>query len=112
MHMELILRFDYGKLAPWVTRLDDGALRAVAGPNMVILRTSADVSGKDLTTVSDFPVSDGQTEWFMLSYFPSHLPIPKALNVEKSLEQTNAFWTQWTAKCLIEGPYEEAVNVR
>src|SRR5580704_4950474 len=110
VHMELILRFDYGKLAPWVTRLDDGALRAVAGPNMVILRSSADVSGKDLTTVSDFPVSAGQTEWFMLSYFPSHLPIPKALNVEKLLEQTNAFWTQWTAKCTYEGPYEEAVK--
>lgn len=110
MHMELILRFDYGKLAPWVTRLDDGALRAVAGPNMVILRSSADVSGKDMTTVSDFTVSADETEWFMLSYFPSHLPIPKALSAEKSLEQTNAFWTQWTAKCTYQGPYEEAVK--
>jgi hypothetical protein len=46
----------------------------------------------------------------MLSYFPSHLPIPKALSAEKSLEQTNAFWTQWTAKCTYQGPYEEAVK--
>ena len=110
MHMELILRFDYGKLAPWVTRLDDGALRAVAGPNMVILRTSAEVAGKDLTTVSDFTVTEGQSEWFMLSYFPSHLPIPKPLSPEKSLEQTNDFWSQWTAKCTYQGAYEEAVK--
>src|SRR5439155_9714354 len=37
--MELILRFDYGYVVPWVSRLDDGAWRAVAGPDMVVLRT-------------------------------------------------------------------------
>jgi hypothetical protein len=26
MRMELVLRFDYGSLVPWVTRLDDGTL--------------------------------------------------------------------------------------
>jgi GH15 family glucan-1,4-alpha-glucosidase len=110
MRMELILRFDYGKLAPWVTRLDDGALRAVAGANMVILRSSADIRGENLTTVSEFSVNEGETAWFILSYCPSHLPIPEALDVEKSLEKTDAFWTKWSAKCTYQGPYEDAVK--
>src|SRR5262245_54721251 len=32
MHTELILRFDYGSTVPWVTRMQDGRLLAVAGP--------------------------------------------------------------------------------
>ena len=110
MRMELILRFDYGKLAPWVTRLDDGALRAVAGPNMVILRSSVDVRGEDLTTVSEFAVNEGETSWFVLSHCPSHLPVPEAIDPEKALSETDTFWTKWTDKCTYQGPYEEAVT--
>ena len=38
MCMELVLRFGYGATTPWVTRLKDGAVRAVAGPDMAVLR--------------------------------------------------------------------------
>ena len=38
MRTELVLRFGYGAIVPWVTRLDDGTLRAIAGPDMVVLR--------------------------------------------------------------------------
>src|SRR5205809_6181253 len=34
MRTELILRFDYGRTVPWVSRLPDGTLRAIAGPDM------------------------------------------------------------------------------
>ena len=39
MRCELVLRFDYGSIVPWVTRLEDGTLEAVAGPDMAVLRT-------------------------------------------------------------------------
>ena len=39
MHTELVLRFGYGAIVPWVTRLDEHTLRAIAGPDMVVLRT-------------------------------------------------------------------------
>src|SRR5215475_204749 len=39
MCTELVLRFGYGAVVPWVTRLDDGRLRAIAGPDMVVLDT-------------------------------------------------------------------------
>jgi GH15 family glucan-1,4-alpha-glucosidase len=41
MRAELVIRLDYGSLVPWVTRLSDGTLRAVAGPDMLVLRTPA-----------------------------------------------------------------------
>jgi len=85
MPMELILRFDYGKPAPWVTRLNDGVLRAIAGPNMVTLRSSVDTRGEDLTTVSEFTTKEGETAWFVLSYCASHLPAPEAIEPEKGV---------------------------
>jgi hypothetical protein len=31
LHLDLVLRFSYGFIVPWVTRLEDGTLRAIAG---------------------------------------------------------------------------------
>ncbi len=56
MQTELILRFGYGAVVPWVTRLENGALRAIAGPDMVVLRTPVHLRGKDMTTVGEFTV--------------------------------------------------------
>jgi GH15 family glucan-1,4-alpha-glucosidase len=52
--MELTIRFDYGRSVPWVTRLEDGTMRAIAGPDMVALRTPAQLRGENLTTISEF----------------------------------------------------------
>src|SRR5215210_7745244 len=60
MHVELVLRFNYGATVPWVSRLPDGALQAVAGPDMVIVRATASLEGKDLTTISQFTVAAGE----------------------------------------------------
>ena len=57
MRMELVLRFDYGRTVPWVTRMDDGALRAIAGPDLVTLHTPAPIRGEDLKTVAEFDVA-------------------------------------------------------
>src|SRR5262245_1081350 len=59
MAMQLVLRFGYGQAVPWVTRLDDGSLRAVAGPDMVVLRTPTPLRGEGFTTVAEFSVSEG-----------------------------------------------------
>ena len=73
MRNEFILRFDYGSLVPWVTRMEDGGLMAVSGPDMVVLRTPVRLRGKDFTTIGDFRVSAGQTIPFVLTYSASHL---------------------------------------
>jgi GH15 family glucan-1,4-alpha-glucosidase len=109
MRMELILRFDYGRAVPWVTRLPDGALRAIAGPDMVVLRTPVAVAGKDLTTVAEFDVAAGQSVSFVLTHGPSHRPPPDAIDVEASLSGTETFWREWSAACRRDGEWQDAV---
>jgi len=67
MSTRLVLRFGYGSIVPWVTRLDDGTLRAVAGPDMAVLRTPVQLTGQNLTTVGEFTVVAGQTVPFVLT---------------------------------------------
>ena len=75
-HGELILRFGYGATVPWVTRVDDNSLRAIAGPDMVVMHSSVPSHGEDLKTVVDFTIGAGETVSFMLSYELSHRPAP------------------------------------
>ena len=110
MCMELLLRFGYGALTPWVTRLEDGTLRAVAGPDMVVLRTPASIRGENFKTVAQFALGKGATMPFTLSYGPSHLPVPKASDPERALEQCEKFWRDWTARTKTAGPHAEALK--
>jgi GH15 family glucan-1,4-alpha-glucosidase len=108
--MDLVLRFDYGSVVPWVTRAGDGTLSAVAGPDLVVLRTPAPLKGQDLSTVSEFDAVAGETTPFVLSYGPSHLPPPDAIDPRAALADTEAFWTAWRGKAHADGPYAEAVS--
>jgi GH15 family glucan-1,4-alpha-glucosidase len=109
MRTELILRFDYGRTVPWVTRLPDGGIRAVAGPDMVTLHASVDVHGEDLTTVGDFEVGAGEAVTFVLTHGPSHRPPPKAVDPESALEHTERFWSEWAARARPDGQWNDAV---
>ena len=110
MHTELILRFGYGGIVPWVTRLESGALRAIAGPDMVLLHTPVHVSGKDMTTVGDFTIARGETIPFLLTYSPSHLPAPQPVDPTNALAETETYWREWSAKCRPAGRWTEAVK--
>jgi pentatricopeptide repeat protein len=109
MAMEFILRFGYGAVVPWVTRLEDGTLRAIAGPDMVLLRTPVEVVGQNLTTVGDFQVTAGQTVPFVLTYAPSHLPPPSTPDAQAALEDTQAEWEDWSGHCRPAGHCAGAV---
>ena len=76
LRMELVIRFGFGTDIPWVKRTDDGALLAICGQDMTVLRTPAETRGEDMTTVADFAVGEGETIPFVLTYGPSHLPLP------------------------------------
>lgn len=110
MHMEFTLRFNYGKTVPWVYQTEDGCLRMIAGPDMVLLRTPAAVHGENLHTVADFVVREGQTVPFVLTYRASHLSPPRAIDPEKALEHTDAFWKEWTDRCTYEGPWRDQIE--
>jgi GH15 family glucan-1,4-alpha-glucosidase len=109
MRMELVLRFDYGRTVPWVTRMDDGALRAIAGPDLVTLHTPAPIRGEDLKTVADFDVAAGETMPFVLTHGPSNHKPARAIDPESALEDTEKFWTKWAARGKSRGEWDEAV---
>ncbi len=75
MSLELILRFGYGAIVPWVSRTEDGTWRAIAGPDMVTLRTPVNLVGENFTTTANFIVAEGQTIPFVLGYSPSNRPV-------------------------------------
>jgi GH15 family glucan-1,4-alpha-glucosidase len=102
---EFVLRFDYGRSIPWVTRMDDGALRAIAGPDMTVLRTGAPLRSEDLKTFNEFTLTEGQSEAFVLSYGPSFDGLPEAIDAEEALQNTVSFWEEWAAKAKLHGDY-------
>ena len=109
MRMELVLRFDYGRTVPWVTRMEDGALRAIAGPDLVTLHTPAPIHGEDLKTVADFEVASGETMSFVLTHGSSHVAPPEAIDPEAALKATEEFWTEWASRNKSRGEWDEAV---
>ena len=86
-HTELVVRFNYGATVPWVNRLDDGTINAIAGPERLVLRTPAALYGEDLKTVGEFTVEAGQSVPFVLSYGSSFQSPPPAIDPFKALER-------------------------
>ncbi len=109
MHTELVVRFDYGSLVPWVTRMEDGALRAIEGPDMVVLRTPVALHGDHLKTVGAFTVSEGETVPFVLTYGASHLAPPRALDPLNALAETETYWADWAKLVRPAKPWSEAI---
>ncbi|MFI4980983.1 MAG: glycoside hydrolase family 15 protein [Nevskiales bacterium] len=111
MRLDLALRFDYGSAVPWVTRLNHATgLRAIAGPDLVVLLSGVPLHGQRLTTVGDFVVAAGERVPFVLSHGLSYLPDPAAPNADTALRETAAFWTAWSARCTYNGEWREQVQ--
>ncbi len=109
IHMDLALRFEYGRVVPWVERFD-GGLRAIAGPDMAVFRTSAEHHGEDMKTVSDFTLGEGESLSFILTYGLSYEEPPPAIDAEKTLQEAEHFWRDWSGRCKSDGPYGDAVE--
>jgi GH15 family glucan-1,4-alpha-glucosidase len=109
LRMELVIRFGYGADIPWVKRTEDGALLAICGQDMTVLRTPVETRGQDMTTVAEFEVSEGEVVPFVLTYGPSHLPLPKPINPAQALQDTEGFWTDWCSRCTCEGESRDLV---
>jgi len=109
MRMELVIRFGMGADIPWVKRTEDGALLAIGGPDMTVLRTPIKLRGKDMTTVADFEVREGETVPFVLTYDESHLAPPDPIDPAQALQDTEDFWLDWCSRCTYEGDSRDLV---
>jgi GH15 family glucan-1,4-alpha-glucosidase len=101
MRMELIVRFGYGQIVPWVRRQDFG-IRAIAGPDALELRTPVELHGEDFRTLGEFNVGAGATVPFVLAYHRSHRPSAPPRDCRQSFEQTERFWSAWSGRCRYE----------
>src|SRR5262245_25113626 len=110
MRTELIVRFGYGGWVPWVTQSEAGDLLAIAGPDMLLLRTPVELRGEGLTTVGDFVVSAGQRVPFVLTYASSHLSIPESVDAEEALRATEEYWQSWGSSCRSPEQHAEIVT--
>lgn len=110
LRTELVARFNYGATVPWVDRLEDGTLNAIAGPERLVLRSPADLHGEDLRTVGEFTVSAGERIPFVLSYGSSFQAAPATIDASDALERTQSFWRQWSDRCPDVAPWTEAVK--
>jgi len=108
MRMELVVRFDYGSIVPWVRHVGAG-LHAIGGPDSVWLRTPVEVRGRNLTSVAEFTVAEGEQVPFMLTWHWSHERAPRAIDPVKAVRQTESWWQEWAGQLAWEGPWRDAV---
>jgi GH15 family glucan-1,4-alpha-glucosidase len=101
MRSELVIRFDYGHVVPWVRRIDHVRL-AVAGPDALCFRTPVPTRGENLRTLSDFVVEEGERVPFVLTWYPSHEDIPADIDPEAALADTESFWREWNDSCTVD----------
>lgn len=108
--VDLAIRFNYGRSIPWVSHLDKTTLTAVAGPDLLVLRTAVELHGEDMHTVGSFTVTAGQRIPFTLTHGASHLSVPPPRDPEVALEKTEAFWTVFSERCPRVGTWTPEVK--
>jgi GH15 family glucan-1,4-alpha-glucosidase len=109
MRMQLVVRFEYGAIVPWITRRGR-LLSAVAGPDAVTLRSPIATRGEDLTTVAEFDVNAGESVPFVLTWHLSYERAPRAIDPRGAVAATEAWWREWSRRCSYEGEWRDAVE--
>jgi GH15 family glucan-1,4-alpha-glucosidase len=110
LRTEFVVRFNYGASVPWVSRLQDGMIDAIAGPERLVLRTPVVLYGEDLKTIGEFTVRAGEAIPFALSFGSSSQDPPSPIEAFEALERTEGFWRQWSDRCPDVGPWTQAVK--
>ena len=110
MAMQLALRFDYGLTVPWASRGPQGELTIVAGPSKVILRTPAQLVGRDMCTHAKFMIHEGEEIPFVLQYAPSTDANPPPCDWKASHEHARDTWREWAGRCSDDNPWYESIK--
>ena len=105
--MDLVVRFDYGTIVPWVRRID-GALRAIGGPDALSLWSPVETRGVDLRTRAEFTVRAGERLPFLLAWHPSHEGA-SWIDPLQAVDDTCAWWKEWAGACRYAGEWRDLV---
>jgi GH15 family glucan-1,4-alpha-glucosidase len=105
---ELVVRFDYGSIVPWVRKSGDG-LVAIAGPDAIYLGSDIPLHGEGLTTVGEIDVCEGQTLALSLTWQPSHLSRPSPIDAAAAIAEDERRWHAWASQCTYDGQWRDLV---
>jgi GH15 family glucan-1,4-alpha-glucosidase len=108
LRMELVVRFDYGSIVPWVRRAGE-ILLLTAGPDTLELAASVAVAGENLKSVAEFYVSAGERQSFVLNYRPSHADTRPTIDADRALIDTESLWQEWSGRCTYQGQWRHSV---
>ena len=108
LRMELVVRFDYGSIVPWVRKAGD-ILLLTAGPDTLELAASVDVAGENLKSVAEFSVNAGERQSFVLNYRPSHFDTRPTIDAGQALIETERLWQEWSGRCTYRGQWRHSV---
>jgi GH15 family glucan-1,4-alpha-glucosidase len=108
MDLDLVVRFDYGSVVPWVRRIDDD-WTAIGGPDSLSLRTTVELRGVDLATQARFTVHEGERVPFVLTWHRSHESVQMIPDAFAALSDTQEWWRSWASAFTYQGPWKEQV---
>jgi GH15 family glucan-1,4-alpha-glucosidase len=108
MELELIVRFEYGSITPWVQATGDG-LVMVAGSDGLRFHSPVQLSGKDDTTFATFEVGAATRRSFSLTWFPSTAQVPLPLDSLAARNHARRWWRKWVDRCTYDGEWRDDV---
>jgi GH15 family glucan-1,4-alpha-glucosidase len=113
---EFVVRFDYGKIRPWVRRehrrsasKSEEVIVAAAGPDKVVLSGPRLPKADDGRHTDQFDVNEGDCLDFSLTWVPSYRDVPEQLELEQRLEETRASQREWSDAVAYQGPHRDEV---
>ena len=109
MRMDLVVRFNYGSVVPWLRR-QGTTLFATAGPHTLEFHMPMRMHREELTTVADFEVHAGERLHLVLNYRASHEPAQPVIEAESALSDTETHWRAWSGRSTYAGRWQEAVE--
>ena len=108
MEMELIVRFEYGAITPWVTATGDG-LVMVAGSDGLRFHSAVPLTGKGQATKASFEMGPDTRRSFSLTWFPSTGPTPLPLDSLAARTHARRWWRDWVGRCTYNGEWRDDV---
>jgi GH15 family glucan-1,4-alpha-glucosidase len=115
LDVEIVPRFDYGELAPWIRYHDLGIFSAIGGDDALVIAADAELEAEKHQLGGRFTVRAGERLRLSISFVaPEDLDVrpPPALvgpELDARLQETIDWWRDWSGQGWLDGPQHAGV---